>query len=222
MRVSEIDFSKVPQKTIARFIKSTKLKDINDLMPLCYLPGKEPYSRHSKEYTINANIESVWSTYIFLHPTQCWDSQMISFGMMYSRNTDQVLYRESNFDQLKAGQLYFISLKILGKFLQIPVTHEINQVDHQNKVIKTCYLENGKSEGSQWIRLFPAGKEKTRIVHETIYKGDSKIREKYLYPFFHTKAIGQFHDNVRKNVKQFTEGLRLYPQAANTNPPQSA
>ncbi|WP_258103397.1 hypothetical protein [Marinoscillum sp. MHG1-6] len=202
MLVSEIDFSRVPQRAIRKFLKTSKLKTLEELIPVCYSPTEEPYFYHCKEYTFPFNINNVWEKYIFLHPTACWDSAMISLGIVYSRPDDQVLYRDSDFDQLQKGQLYFIRLNILGSLLQIPVIHEINEVDHENKVIKSCYVDKGKSQGSQWIKLVEVDEHTTRIVHETRYKGDSKIRDKYLYPIFHTKALDQFHGNVLRELNQ--------------------
>lgn len=202
MLVSEIDFSRVPHKTIRVFLESERIVSIEELASACYLEDQEPYARHSKSYVITAGIDSVWDAYLNLHPTDCWDSAMVSFGMMYSRTEDMVSYRDSTFNSLQKGQLYFINLKVLGSLFQIPVTHEVNLVDDKEKVIQSCYLAVGKSIGSQWIRLFAVDDHTTHVVHETRYKCGSKFREKYLYPFFHTKAINQFHANVKRAVSE--------------------
>lgn len=209
MLVSEIDFSRVPQKSIKDFLLSQRLDQIEDLVSLCYIPDKEPYSKHQRHYVINAGIETAWDAYMHLHPTQLWESNMISFGLMYSRSEDSILYRDSEFKRLEVGQIYFINLKIIGTALQIPVMHEMNQVDHENKVIRTCYLKGGKSEGSQWIRLTSIDENTTLAEHETFYKGTSLIRERYFYPYFHTKAINQFHGNIQKAVEQESRALNL-------------
>ncbi|MFY0600447.1 MAG: hypothetical protein JXR03_12315 [Cyclobacteriaceae bacterium] len=184
---------------------SANLPNMESLVSQCYIKSKEPYLRHFKEYVINAGIDETWDTYVHLHPSKLWQSNMISFGMMYSRKDDSILYRDSEYQKLEEGQIYFINLKIIGSILQIPVMHEMNVVDHSEKIIQSCYLKGGKSEGSQWIRLTPIGENKTLASHETLYKGDSKIRDKYLYPYFHTRAINQFHSNimnaVRNNIK---------------------
>lgn len=202
MQVSEIDFSRVPHKTIRLFLESKCLSNIEELASACYSEQQEPYAIHSKSYVIPAGIDEVWDAYLNLHPTQCWDSRMVSFGLMYSRTEDAVFYRDSTFASMQKGQLYFINLKILGSLFQIPVTHEVNDVDTEEKVIQSCYLAVGKSIGSQWIRLFSENKHTTKVVHETRYKCDSKFREKYLYPLFHTKAINQFHGNVIRAVSK--------------------
>lgn len=202
MLVSEIDFSRVPHKTIRTFLESEGIAKIEELAAACYLESEEPYSKHSKSYLMSADIDTVWDAYINLHPTECWDSAMVSFGMMYSRPDDAVSYRDSTFSSLAEGQLFFINLKILGRLFQISVTHEVNYVDEVEKVIQSCYLAKGKSIGSQWIRLFKVDEQTTRVVHETRYKCDSRLREKYLYPIFHTKAINQFHGNVKRIVSK--------------------
>lgn len=200
MQISEIDFSRVNKKTIEKFFVKERISHTNELIPLCFMDENGPYSTHSKEYLVNSNIDTLWKSYVYLHPTQCWDSDMISFGMMYSRSQRKIFYRDSEYDYLQPGQLYFISLKIIGSVFQIPVIHEISQVDHENKIIKSCYLKSGKSEGSQWIKLFKIDENTTRILHETKYKCESKLREKHLYPYFHSKAVDQFHGNIKDEV----------------------
>lgn len=198
MLVSEINFSRVPQDSIKNFFLSTKISRIENLVSQCYIKNKEPYSKHYREYLIDANIDDAWDSYVHLHPTKLWESNMISFGMMYCRKNDSILYRDSDYNKLEEGQIYFINLKIIGTALQIPVMHEMNQVDHSKKIIQSCYLKGGKSEGSQWIKLTAVDENTTLATHETCYKGDSKIRDKYFYPYFHTRAINQFHSNIKK------------------------
>lgn len=200
MFISEIDFSRVPQDSIKKFLSNVSIDKIENLVAQCYVKSSGPYFRHYREYVINTGIDEAWDAYIHLHPAQLWESDMISFGMMYSRSNDTILYRDSAYERLSAGQIYFINLKIVGSFLQIPVMHEMNIIDDSKKIIQSCYLKGGKSEGSQWIRLTPLAENKTLASHETYYRGDSRIRDKYFYPYFHTRAINQFHQNIRSAV----------------------
>ncbi|MFT6866092.1 MAG: hypothetical protein ACJA08_000919 [Cyclobacteriaceae bacterium] len=200
MNISDIDFSRVNKKTIEKFFIKEKISHTDELIPLCFSEDKGSYSKHTKEYVVKADIDSIWNCYVYLHPTQCWDSDMISFGMMYSRAQKKLYYRDSEYDSLQPGQLYFISLKIIGSIFQIPVIHEISQVDHHKKIIKSCYLKSGRSEGSQWIKLFKIDDHTTKIIHETKYKCESVLREKHLYPYFHSKAVNQFHGNIKEAV----------------------
>lgn len=205
MLVSEIDFSRVPQDSIKRFLLSNDLTKVEGLTAQCYIKNNGHYLRHYREYIIDTSIDEAWDTYTHLHPSELWGSDMISFGMMYSRSDDSIVYPDSEYNRLNEGQIYFINLKIIGSLLQIPVMHEMNVIDDTKKIIQSCYLKGGKSEGSQWIRLSQIDENTTLAAHETFYRGDSKIRDKYFYPYFHTRAINQFHHNVQKEIARNTK-----------------
>ena len=43
---------------------------------------------------------------------------------------------------------------------------------------------------------------KTEVSHHTFYRSGSWFRDKFIYPYFHTKAINEFHGNVRRAISQ--------------------
>lgn len=200
MNVADIDFSKVPKPSLGTFFRKENITSLFQLGTACYDKAHEPYLSHRKVYHSDHPIEDVWNSYVLPHPKLCWDSKMITFQFMFSIPDDKPLYRDGEFKKLAPGQIYFIDLEIIKGVLNIPVLHQIARVDDDEKVIQTCYMKTGKSEGSQWIRLKEKPGGGTEITHETLYKGTNLIRDRIFYPLFHLKAINQFHANARREL----------------------
>ena len=86
---------------------------------------------------------------------------------------------------------------MLGIF-NIPVAFEIITVDSAEKVIEFSYIEGNKSRGVQHVKFLDIGGGRTEIVHTSYFKSDSRIRDKWIYPFFHEKIVNDFHRNMKK------------------------
>lgn len=174
---------------------------IEELTPRCYKKGDQSYSRHLATYTIEKPLDVVWKKYISLAPEVVWTGNMIKFKELYDRKNKLKIKPGDPFsDPMGQGQLILLDLKILYGLVNITVGHEVMEVDDKQKVIQTSYLNNSKSEGSQYIKFKALNAEKTEVIHETFYKSDSRYRDKYIYPFFHTKALNEFHGNVKRHI----------------------
>lgn len=201
MKVSELDLKKIPAPTIEKLFRKEGIEDLHQFKAICHQAEKGSYLFHTKDYHFNAPIEEVWNAYLLLHPCLLWDSDIIQFQMIFDRIGNGIIYRDSAFDKLAVGQIYFVNMKVIGGF-HIPVLHEIAQVNEANFEIQTCYLNTGKSEGSQWIRLKKGVNGGTILTHETRYKGTNIIRDRVLYPYFHEKAIDRFHSNSKRSLEK--------------------
>jgi glucosamine 6-phosphate synthetase-like amidotransferase/phosphosugar isomerase protein len=126
---------------------------------------------------------------------------MISFGLMVSGKSNEIFYPGEKCSAAQPGQVFYVCLNIIGNFLKIAVTHKIIGVDHENKIMTLSYVEGGETVGKQDIQLSQTNDGNTKITHTTYYKGQPGFREKYLYPYFHTKAIKEFHANLRNSYK---------------------
>ena len=194
------DFSKITYPSISKLFKKEGITSPAELQAVCYDGHRENYTEHQSFFEINAPLSKVWEGYNTIHPAKCWNSRMVKFGMMYDRSKDKIHYEEDHYDGLKEGQVYLINLNIIGSYFQIAVAHETDEVNQENYIIKLCYLNSGKTFGSQWIQFEEKGKNKTLITHKTLYKGTSFIRDKMMYPYFHSKAMKQFHHNMEKLI----------------------
>lgn len=197
--MSTPDYSRIPFDTIPELFKKAGLEGPSELRSVCFEGNEKNYLKHEIISNINAPIDKVWESYVRLHPAVSWQSDMISFGFMYTRKSDSYTYDDSPYHGLEKGQVYLVDLKIIGN-LHFAVGHEIDEVNHQQKFIKICYLNTGKTAGSQWIQFYESGPDQTRIVHKTLYQGTSFIRDRLLYPIFHGKAMHQFHQHMKELI----------------------
>ena len=84
----------------------------------------------------------------------------------------------------------------------LAVALEITKIDEQNKTIVFSYVNGGKSKGEQILHFITTADGYTEIIHETLFRSDSKFRDKVLYPFFHNKAINEFHRNMLHAIRE--------------------
>jgi hypothetical protein len=198
-----IDFHRIRSKKVKKFLIDNRLTESVNLKGYRSLGYNtsyaDTYSRHFKIFLLKENIEDVWNTYKNIHPTEAWNGKMVSFGMGYSRREDKVSYLEDHYTGMEVGQIIFLNLNILG-LTSLAVAHEVKEVNEAEKFFKLSYMDHGKSEGSQWIRFVPTSEGHTEVHHETLYKSDSSFRDKRIYPMFHTKAISEFHNSVKKKM----------------------
>ena len=180
----------------------TTTSGFRNLKSVCFNPlQNDTYTHHLKTFLLKENIETVWNTYKTIHPRDTSTGKMVSFGVGYCKKQDQIIYPDSHFAGIESGQIIILNLNIFN-LLTIAVAHEVREVNEEEKFIKLCYTQHGKAEGSQWIRLVTTTEGHTEVRHETFYKSDSTIRDKYLYPLLHEKAITEFHESVEKKLSQ--------------------
>lgn len=198
----EIDFSKIVQPQVRKHLTINRLISVEDLSKLKSLPHTSnsgiKFNRHYIEFEILADRTSVWNTYKTISPQQTWSGKMVSFGIMYSRNRNSITYVGDSYNGLESGQLLFLNLNLLAGIVNLAVGHEVVDVDDAKQCVTICYLEHGASVGTQKFWLEEISNTVTKVVHETWYTSGSWLRDKILYPGFHTKAISEFHHNVKR------------------------
>lgn len=199
-----IDLNKVRQPKVKKFIQTNQLNSPEgfDLFsPVCFIQEEEStYRKHHRTFTVPLPIEQVWKAYITIHPRDAWHGTMVSFGLQFSRRKRTVSYLNDPYSELERGQIIILNLNILAGILNIAVAHEVAEVNHNEKLIKLCYMAGGASVGSQWIRFNETQEGQTEISHLTLYKSNSRFRDTILYPALHTKAISEFHHSVWKSL----------------------
>ncbi|TDB66861.1 hypothetical protein [Arundinibacter roseus] len=209
MPISEtsiIQSERIPQKTVQEYLADKKLHacaDFDKLKSTSYQPAEQStYHVHSKTFLVKAKLSTVWNTYLSISPRETWRSEIVSFGCMYCKNSQELTYMEDEYDGLREGQVLFLNISLLWGLVNIAVAHQIIRVDSVKKEIEFSYIEGGKTEGSQVLSFSAIDSVTTKIVHKTTYKGTEKsyIREQVLYPFLHAKVIAAFHDNVKQKV----------------------
>ncbi len=198
----EIDWQQIRQEKIKSYLLKNGLTTpagLSGMKPLCYSEAyADTYRKHFQSFLIERDIDSVWQTYATIHPRDAWNGKMIGFGLQYARGGNRIDYLNDPYTRMEKGQIIILQLSLLWGLVKIPVAHEVAEIDEARKTIKMCYMQGGASEGSQWIALKKTPEGFTEVSHLTFYKSKSAFRDKILYPPLHTRAIKEFHGNVRR------------------------
>jgi hypothetical protein len=200
-----IDFGRILQPKVKQLLVRNGLQSLTALSKMKSLPYdstlNKKFNRHYIDFVIQEDRNSVWETYKTISPQQTWSGNMVSFGMMYSRNRNLVTYPGDAYPGLEAGQLLFLNLNLFAGLINLAVGHEVVDVDDANTCVTICYLEHGASVGTQKFWLEEVSGNSTKVIHETWYTSGSWLRDKVLYPGFHAKAITEFHTHVKRYVE---------------------
>lgn len=203
---TDIDLSQILQKKLKEFIHSNHLYNLKDFAGLQSFDFNradiDSFYHHSKTFIVKADIETVWSKYKSIPPAEAWKGGIVSFGFQYSKPQNRLTYIADAYQGLEVGQIVFINVSFIMGLVNIAVGHEITEVNDSEKSLRTAYLNCGKSEGTQQIKLQATPEGYTAVTHHTIYKSDSKFRDKYLYPILHTQAIRSFHNNIKAALEE--------------------
>ncbi|WP_026965878.1 hypothetical protein [Algoriphagus terrigena] len=185
-----------PQEAaITHFSHYSKLKSI------CYHESDPGYHQHFEKYQYDQSLDEVWETYVTIDPGKAWAGKMIHFNQLYSRASgEEVFPGQEYLGGMGVGQVIILNLHVFGGAVKLTVGHEVMEVDKAKGLIRICYLENSKSQGSQFLRFKTLKNGQTEVSHHTFYRSGSWFRDKVIYPYFHTKAINEFHGNVRRAI----------------------
>ncbi len=204
----KIDMARIPQKKIRTLIEDqftgNGLQDFNELRST-YHKGQnmQGYRFLESVYYIRENPDRVWQAYQVTSPAESWNGSMVSFGLLIAKWENTLLYQnDQSFAGIDTGQVIYINLKILKGLYNLAVGLEIINIDSVSRSITYSYLRGGKSRGEQTIYFIPTRKGYTEIIHRTVFRSNSFLRDRYLYPYFHRIAINEFHRNMKRSLSQ--------------------
>jgi len=204
--LDELNFDKIPYKKVRNFIHEqidNHVLSIDDLFPTVesnIVPLE--YSSQELRYEVNENIDKVWDYYVQTSPAESWDGKRVSFGLLFSKPSEMVVYKGGECSKIDTGQIVYLNLRLLRGVYNLALAFEIINVDVQNRVIEFSYIKGNTSEGKQCLHFIPLPNGKTEIVHTSYFRSDSRFRDKLLYPFFHKRATNEFHRNMRRIIRK--------------------
>ena len=202
MTFSEINLKKVPQKKVQEFLLEQQNNHIHSLKEI--QPSIKPnselkgYRNHVKEYFLKDSLIKVWHHYIVTNPGDSWNGKKVSFGMLFSRKDERIVYRNEYISCIDTGQVIFLNLKLLKGITNLAAVFEFITIDKEERVIEFSYINGNITEGKQRLQFIETPKGYTRILHSSFYKSSSSFRDRFLYPFFHDKISNEFHRNMKK------------------------
>jgi len=200
-----INFERIRQKKVKKFLIDkgiTTAVQFPLLTPVCTQGSQfATHCQHAKTFLVRERLPVVWEAYKHISPEEAWRGEMVSFGLQYSRRKNTLTYLHDPYEGMEPGQIIVLNLRLFGGLFNLAVAHEVMAVNDNEHSIQLCYMQGGASEGSQHITLRETPAGFTEVYHHTYYKSKSNFRDKRLYPGLHTKAITEFHDNVRRKVE---------------------
>jgi hypothetical protein len=205
LSLKDLDMERIPQRKIRQYIEMQSNRDVQlltDFKASCYSSDliSDPDSLNNT-YLIKENPDSLWKIYQNKSIIESWNSKKISFGLLFSRESNHIYYGdESEAEKIDTGQVFFINLRILGGMVHLPVGIEIVKIDEHDRSIMFSYLEGNKTLGNQIMKLESDRDGYTRIIHSSYFRSDSPFRDKHLYPFFHTRVINNLHREMARDI----------------------
>lgn len=199
--LSNIDLRKIAQPAVKKLIErhiSEGMDNFDDIVST-YKKGDDlsSYRIHTEIYHYPIERDKVFEKYIAENPSEAWNGKLLSFGVLISKSTSSVLYPGGSYEGAKAGQVLYLNLNLFFGQFQLAVAHEIIGVNHEEKYMDLSYVVGADSVGMQHLKFIDNGDHSTTIEHITYYKGDSAFRAKYIYPYFHTKVVNDYHHNMK-------------------------
>ncbi len=202
MAISEIDFDKVTQKKIREFLveeENNGIELLTEIEPTMRTSSAtEGYKTHAKEYFLKDSLNKVWQHYIDTNPGDSWDGKRVSFGLLFSKKDNKIIYHDDNISHLDTGQVVFLNLKLMMGVANIAAVFEFITIDKMKRIIEFSYVDGNITKGKQRLQFVETAKGYTRILHTSFYKSNSSMRDRILYPFFHEKMSNEFHRNMKK------------------------
>jgi len=199
-KLSSLDKGQIIQPSVKKLIDKhikkgmDKFEDIESTFkPMNELNG---YLYHETEYSYPFNVDIVFEKYTSQNPSEAWNGKLLSFGLLVSKETKSVLYPGGNYEGAKAGQILYLNLNLFSGLVKLAVAHEIIEINYEKKQMVLSYIVGAESVGVQILDFIDNKDGTTKLKHITYYKGDSKFRSKYIYPYFHTKVVNDYHKNM--------------------------
>ena len=208
--LSNVDLNRIKQPAVKKLIGrhiSEGMDNFDDIVST-YKKGEDlsGYSIHKAIYNYPIERDKVFEKYIVTNPSESWNGKLLSFGVLISKSTHSVLYSGGKYEGAKAGQVLYLNLNLIMGQFQLAVAHEIIGVNHEEKYMDLSYVVGAESVGMQHIEFIDNGDGTTTIKHTTHYKGGSNFRDKFVYPYFHTRVVNDYHNNMRFTImKDSTE-----------------
>jgi hypothetical protein len=202
--LADVEFDKINENTVEKFLHRQIDNDIqtfSDVKPsLLPTSSTAGYFCHEREYVVKDSLDKVWSYYLHTNPGDAWNVGKMGFGMLFSKQENELVYPEDKVECLETGQLVYLNLNLL-RIKNIATAFEIITVDEENGVIEFSYVEDNTTHGKQQLNFIQTHGGYTKIVHRSYFKSQSVLRDHFLYPYFHTRLTNTYHRNMKKRYK---------------------
>lgn len=201
MYLADIEFDRIDEGAVEDYLHRQIDNDIttfSDIKPsLESTSSTVGYKFHEREYVVKDSLAKVWFHYVYTNPGDAWNAGKMNFGMLFSKQENELVYPNGNVERIEAGQVVYLNLHLL-KIKSIATAFEIIKVDNKEKVIEFSYVEDNLTHGKQQLNFVKTNKGYTKIIHRSYFKSESVLRDHFLYPYFHTRLTNSYHRNMKR------------------------
>jgi len=200
--LNDVEFDRISQYKIQEYVvwqQEHGIEAFSDIKPSMQASSDiKGYFVRENEYQINKDIEDVWNLYVNTNPTKSWNGKKVSFGFLFSKKEDRIVYSGDNISKIDTGTVVYLNIRLMTGLKNLATAFEFINIDSKNKVIEFSYLTGNVSEGKQRVQFTSTPKGNTRILHTSFYKSNNFLKNYLLYPYFHTRTTNEFHRNLKK------------------------
>lgn len=199
--LDKVNLELIPYSSVKTYLENQKARNVKSFLDIkpTWSGSKEGYNIQEKTYKVKGDLTEVWDYYKTTSPSVSWNGKKVMFGFMFSKEQNKPVYKGEMISEIDTGQVIFLNLKLL-KFYNLAMAFEVISVDAEKKLIEFSYIEGNASQGKQSLQFINTPEGYTEIVHRSYFKSGSKLRDKFLYPFFHTRTTNEFHRIMRKII----------------------
>uniref|UniRef100_UPI0032171757 hypothetical protein n=1 Tax=uncultured Draconibacterium sp. TaxID=1573823 RepID=UPI0032171757 len=205
MFLADVKFDKVNEVAVeayvARQIKNDKQTFLDVKPSLTPKSSTDGFCFHEREYVVRDSLNKVWNYYVHTNPGDAWNAGKLGFGILFSKEKNELVYADDKVDKIEPGQVVYLNLCLL-KIKNIATAFEIIKVDDRESIIEFSYLDDNTTLGKQQLNFIETPKGDTKIVHRSFFKSESVLRDHFLYPYFHTRLTNTYHRNMKRMYKK--------------------
>lgn len=209
--IDSVNYRRIEHKKIRKLITMQKkfgISTFDEIHPVCYTaPDSLNYRTFTKSQLIRQEMDVVWNKLTHQSPSDEFDGHIVTFGLLYSKKYQNLLYPDELSAGYEEGQVLFFNLRVLKGIKNLAVALEITRLDNDLKEIEYCYVDHGDTKGTQTFSLKPAPHGYTEITQVTKYKCKSRLRDRRLYSFFHERIVNEFFGALKNKCESGNEGV---------------
>jgi hypothetical protein len=206
--IDSVDFSRIKHKKVRKLISMQKqfgVSTFDEIHPVCYNTlDSNNYRTFKKSQVIRQDISVVWNNLIHQSLNEEFDGRIVTFGLLYSKKYNNLLYKNEPTSGIEEGQVLFFNLRMLSGIKNLAVALEVTRMDNDNKTVEYCYVDHGDTRGTQKFSLRPTREGFTEICQITKYRCKSRLRDRRLYSFFHERIIKEMFNSIKNKSERNT------------------
>jgi len=200
--LNDVELDKISQDKVQKFVERQQqhgIETFEEIKPSLQTNADlMGYYVRENVYQVKKGVDEVWSNYLHKSPNKSWNGRKVSFGFLFSKKEDRIVYCDENISKIDTGMVVYLNLRLMSGLINIATAFEIITIDEENKIIEFSYLSGNISSGKQRIEFFETPKGNTEILHTSFYECNNFPKNHFFYPYFHTRATNEFHRNLKR------------------------